>query len=399
MNKNKLILTILTGVLFAAAANSRADVDVTITGSTAFRNVVWDRVYSLFDGGIPGTTIKGTTVTDGSKGQATVNGTMTSLFGAGVPVHIRYSFNGSVSGLQAVNQAAPIETFDPFTGNKSNVVADIAFADNFPNSCTPPIPAGNFVSDDQLGVVVFTFIKNAAPGLAGVNNMTKELAWSLFSSGGTLPAGYLPGGSGTDPVYLIGRDNGSGTRVTVTKDLSYGSGLSQYGTNAAGQLVTASSLAVPGTSPIASLGTNSPTGVFAGKDGYDSGSFVVNVLKTAGLSSANLIGYAGLKDADTTGVTMINYQGVTANTTNVNGLLVNVANGTYPLWGYEHASYKSSQSDANKIAFFNALVAAIKDPSYQTTNPQYSKYNVPLSSMVFSRGSVDGGSYTAGPAF
>jgi hypothetical protein len=391
MKTNKLIIPLITGALFAAAANTRADVDITITGSTAFRAQVWSRIYSLFDSGSAGTTIQPAgTATNGSVGVATVNGTMTALCGAGVPVHIRYAFNGSAAGLQALDAGTFLTTKDPTFGtNVTTTAADIAFADNFPNSCTPPIAASHFTADQQVGIPVFAFVKNNGPGMSTVTNITKELSWVLFNSGATVPSSVF-GGTDANPVYLVGRDNRSGTRITVMKDTSFTSTPLQFGTNSSGALVSASSLATPGTSP---FGASSPTKIFAGQDGYDGGGDLMNCVasQVAGVLTNNVIGYAGLKDATSKPgfASLLNYQGVFPS-------VANATTGAYPLFGFEHAYMKSSASDANKIAVFNALVAALQDAGYQSTT-EYNQFNVPQAAAVWTRGSADGGQYVTGP--
>jgi len=389
MKTNKLIIPLITGALFAAAANTRADVDITLTGSTAFRAQVWSRIYSLFDGGSAGTTIMPAgTATNGSVAVATVNGTMTALCGAGVPVHIRYAWNGSAAGLQALDSGIALTTKDPTFGtNVTTTVADIAFADNFPQSCVPPISASHFTSDQQVGMPIFAFVKNNGPGMSTVTNITKELAWVLYNSGATVPSSVF-GGTDSNPVYLVGRDNGSGTRITVMKDTSFTSTPIQFGTNGAGALVLASTLAQAGTSP---FGTATTSGVFAGKDGYDGGGSVMNVVASPSVVGNNIIGYAGLKDAlsKPSLASLLNYQGMFPS-------VATASSGAYPLFGFEHTYMKSSASDANKIAVFNALVAALQDAAYQQTS-EYKQYNIPQADAVFTRGSADGGQYVTGP--
>src|SRR5258708_11550194 len=55
-----------------------------------------------------------------------------------------------------------------------------------------------------------------------------------------MPATYL-GGSSTNPVYLIGRDSGSGTRISTEKDIGFVGAPLLWATNGAGTYVVTNS--------------------------------------------------------------------------------------------------------------------------------------------------------------
>jgi hypothetical protein len=63
MKTNKLIIPALAGILFASTAFA-VDVDITMTGSTAFRSIVLDRTKAMFDAGY--TSLSGGGATDGT---------------------------------------------------------------------------------------------------------------------------------------------------------------------------------------------------------------------------------------------------------------------------------------------------------------------------------------------
>jgi len=194
--KNKLIVPILTGVLFAVAAN--AQVDLTVTGSTAGRKIMYDRAATLFD---PGFTTQGGALSYANSANVlTASGTMSNAIPSlgSTPVTLRFSMSGSAAGLIDLDAQNPLGTKDPITGNTSNRVPDIAFSDNWPEACTPPLPSSRFTANTNLCVLPFTFIKNpSGPDMATVTNITKEQAIMLMTSSGTvggfpaMPASFL----------------------------------------------------------------------------------------------------------------------------------------------------------------------------------------------------------------
>src|SRR5260221_12555900 len=113
MKLHKILLTIAAGFFAGGVAN--AQVDLTITGSTAFRAITFDRAASLMD---PGFTTMGNTGSGPGSYRGTASNAVPSL--GSTPVTIRLSFSGSGSGMLAVDQSSPVPTVDPITGNSSN---------------------------------------------------------------------------------------------------------------------------------------------------------------------------------------------------------------------------------------------------------------------------------------
>src|SRR5438132_466067 len=161
MKMNKILLTLALGI--ASFASLQAQVEVTITGSTAFRSISFDRIPVLFD--------------------------------------------------------AP------------------SLVQNVTNSNLP-----------------------------GVNNITRDQALLLMTATGPglMPDTFLGGTTG-NTIYLIGRDSGSGSRISVEKDIGFVGSPTLWATNSAGQFIT----------------TN----------GFSSGGLVAGALKLP-----NTIGYVGLGD-------------------------------------------------------------------------------------------------------
>ena len=173
-----------------------------------------------------------------------------------------------------------------------------------------------------------------------------------------MPATYL-GGTSPNPVYLIGRDPGSGTRISVEKDIGFVGTPLLWATNASGAYVV----------------TN----------GYSSGGLEREVIRT----KADAIGYLGRADyaAIAATATSISYNGVAYSAQNVQ-------NGSYGLWGYEHIVNRAGGLSANQALVRDALIGKITDPVFQSTNPLYNQSFESLDQMHVERG-ADGGTITS----
>jgi hypothetical protein len=351
-------LGILAGACLASVAS--AQVEVVLTGSTAFRSITLDRAQTLFDAS-GFTAVTNTASTGLQSYRGTMAGKIPSL--GSTPVTIRFSFSGSASGMLAVKNQTPLTCAEfPGPGMTVNKVPDLALSDVYPASATPPIAESAF-NRIEVGVVPFAWVVNNS--LAGINNITRDQALLLLTASGSIagidgmPATYL-GGSSPNPVYLLGRDSGSGTRISTHKVVGF-TGLPSlfYYTNGAYLSVADA--------------------------GYSSG----GLERTAITNGPASIGYLGLADflpiADKAHT--INYDGVAYSP-------ANVANGSYAFWGYEHMVNRNGGLSANQTLVKNALVAAMTDATYQTSNTNYSAYFVSVSSMQVKRG-TDGGPITS----
>ena len=354
MKQIKTLLALLTGSLISTAAYSQ--VEVTVTGSTAFRSITIDRSGFLFDLGYTAVTNNATT------GLITYSGTMSNKVPAlgNTPVKLRLSFSGSAAGMLAVRNQTPIPTADT-PGQNVNRVPDLALSDVFPGSATPPINPSEFDPDVRLGVIPFLFVRNSA--LTGISNITRDQAVLLMTASGRLggvdgmPATFL-GGVSTAPIYLIGRDPESGTRISVEKDIGFLGSPTLWATNGAGAYVL----------------TN----------GYSSGGLVRGTIA----AKADAIGYLGRADyaAVSNSTATVSYDGYAYSEPNV-------ATGKYSVWGYEHIFNRAGGLSANQALVKNALVSAITNPAYQAT-PIYADNFVRLNQMEVERG-TDGGTITS----
>lgn len=354
MKSHKILMPAVAGLLFAGVAN--AQVDMTITGSTAWRSITFERAASLFDAGY---TAKG----DTNIGPGTFSGTMSSAIPSlgSTPVTLRLSFSGSAAGMLAVDGGTQVPTVDPNTGNTSNSVPLIGLSDVFPESATPPINGSDF---DQfvVGVVPFVFVKNtmANSSLISCTNMTREQAYLLMTASGIMPCSFI-GGSSSAPVYLTGRDSGSGTRITTQADVGF------FGT------------------PLLWVTNGISSTLFSTNQGFSSAGLERNLIG----NYTNAIGYLGLADAAAISGTAapISYEGIAYSPGRVQG-------GMYPLWGYEHFVSKHNGLSANQQLVRNALVTALTNQTYQTTSPLYTNNFVDQLNMKVKRG-ADGGPITS----
>jgi len=339
MNTSKLLLGLTAGSLLVSAA--QAQIEVVITGATAFRSITQDRVANYLLTGV--TTIKATNagveVITYTGNLANVNPTLN-----GQPAIIRTSFTGSGKGLLDVYSGTPVQCALS-TGVLVAKTPDIAYSDAFPNSVTPPLRKTDFDTVTNVGVVPFVF---AAHNSTGITNITKDQVALLMTASGAMPASFL-GGANSNPVYLVGRDSESGTRIVTLKCVAFPAEPIQW----------------------AKVG-----GVWVTTNGFASSSIVRSVVN----ANSDAIGYMVSTDALAIAgnVRMLTYNGVPYTT-------ANVLNGSYPIWGYEQAAARAGIG-ANQKAVFLALVNGITDLVYQTTNPNYvGKYEV-ISQMQVERG-------------
>jgi hypothetical protein len=376
MNRKSLITAALVaaGIIYQASA---ADQVVYVTGSTAFRSIVYsamtDTTGKIFDQ--PGTVHNGVTapaITESERGGSAANGANYMLFHGninGTALWIDCAWSGSEAGLASIanvaidNDGIPLfgapETWlkadgsvaagflaaQPTAGEleASSHQGDIALADTSQDSALPPIQRVANTSTDlksygQLGVVTFTWLKNnnAASGASAaktawnsVTNISTFQAQALFGAG-ALTADFFTSSSAdiTTFVYLVGRNKGSGTRANVLNDCTFGLNTPVNQFSIGGNLTGTPD----GTLTLASCGDN----------GYESGGAVTTALGVAG-STSNAdpfnaghnwfaIGYASTGDAQKNGVT-------TANWLTENGVFESngaIKAGQYSFWGYEN---------------------------------------------------------------
>ena len=356
--KRTLLPFFAVALLALGSTAAFAQVDVTVTGSTAFRAITIDRAYALFD---PASRVSQTN--NASIGLITMTGTMSNAAPSlgGTSVKLRLSFSGSEQGMQDVRNQTPISTAalpGEAAPGVSNItkIPDLALSDVFPSSATPPIPESAF-NRAVVGTVPILFVKNKA--LTGVTNITQAQANLLMVASGTggMPASFL-GGNNNNPVYFIGRDSGSGTRITAEKCTGFVGSPLMWATNVGGAYIV----------------TN----------GFSSGGLVRGVVN----AKSDAIGIMSYSDyaAISNNAAILPFNGIAFSHTNVTV-------GQYSIWGYQHLVNKVGLS-GTKATVRDALISAISNPGFQGTNTLYNVGFTAFSEMHVERGS-DGGTITS----
>ena len=412
--------------LLATAAH--ADVELRITGATAFRTATLNAIKAKFDLGASYTFAHNKAAgAVNSADRATFRGTFPGVTGV---TTVRCSFNGSVEGIRAIaiggvdnppfitNAALATPGTDPgeaanenalVSGSTVTQLAKFAFSDALQSS-TPISSPTLSPANPAVGVVVFSPLANeGAP--AGLTNVTFQQFKALFSQG-SLPLSVFTGvATDTKNVYATGRNDGSGTRTIYMAE-------SQLGiTTQVNQFVMTSttSTAINTIQKVPAGGANFGAGVDAtsastlwgqdldGNGGYFSGS----VLRTEmGKTSASVL----VKDADGStldsganvllvsflsnpdalaarqaGAKILGWNGATLDSLNTGttlsaGDLAKVANGTYSAWSFENLYYNGSLSTDE-----NTVYAAIKSGIPTSLTAAGNVPGIPLTSMNVSR--------------
>lgn len=234
---------ILSGSIALAtlATTAQADVEVRITGATAFRTAAINALKAQFDLGGSYTFAHNKTTAQGvnSADRVTFKGTFPGV--AGITT-VRVSHNGSVEGVRAI--ATPGPTTNPFFitdaalaspgtdpgeapnenanvgGSTVQQVAKFSYTD-VRQSSTPVSSPTLSPANPRVGVTLFTMLANeGAP--AGLTNVTFQQFKALFSQG-SLPLSVFTGvATDTDLVYATGRNDGSGTRTAYMAESQLG---------------------------------------------------------------------------------------------------------------------------------------------------------------------------------
>lgn len=380
-----------SAALFTAVTAAVADVTIDITGATAFRAASNNAIINLLGGsGVTQYAFVGTQGIGGSN-RAIFKGTVPGITGT---VTIRTSWSGSAAGVGAVANATPVQLLVESTtvavGGRNETspsytmgVAKFAFSD-VAQAATPfTAPA---LDGTQVGVVPFVFLVNdGAP--AGITNVTDQLFAAIYSTG-SVPVSMFTGNpadsANGEVVVGTGRNNGSGTRITILAETGYGfdTNLTQYQAtvDTANDQIAADSLMLFQNPAIA--GDDKTDANF----GYSSNSFVRDILSAktdANYPGVTIFSYLTLSDAtaaQTNGARWLTYNGVPYSE-------ANVKNGSYSLWGYQWF-YNTSGLTAEETTFKNAFVAGIPAGLQPTAG-----FAIPTMNVVRSGG--DGGQVLA----
>jgi hypothetical protein len=347
MKLNKSLLASAVA-LFASATVSHADVVINITGSTAFRAAAHNAILAV----LSGEEYAYDTAALSGADKAIFVGTVTGISGT---VTIRTDWSGSAEGISDIATGNPINV--PVIGSAvapaglasqtfttESVAAKFAFSDvsqSATNTLSPTLEA------DQVGVIPFQFVVNdGAP--AGITNMTDQLFAALYSVG-SLPLKQFTGVTlDTGNVVGIGRNSGSGTRITVLAETGFGIN------NPVKQAI-----ADVNGDQIENLAEASESGNGGYSSGSDTGVRARLKAKTdLNYPGISLIGYLGISDASNAvsgGARTLTYNGVAYSTDNVK-------NGSYTLWGYQYLLNTpglTTDESTFKAAFISGIPAAI----------------------------------------
>ncbi len=393
--KSKLIMF---GLSAALAAPTMADVTITVTGATAFREAALLAIRDLYSPGVR-------YAHDGVTGQFQLSSEATfigSVSGIAGTTTIRTAFNGSVEGLNAITNlnlsaqplyipAASVPAGTGETGVGINgteqAFSDFSFSDvsiaSSPYSAVSTYPS----ADSPVGVVVFTMLTNDG---SPVTNVTSQNFRALLKAG-YLQAPIFTGDTAhTGYVIAAGRNDGSGTRTTYLAESGYGITelVNQYTvTGSSGDENTVWTITGPANQPSTVWNQN-----VLGNGGNSSGSTLRGYFARKGTSANVVIGgtnvltgqqvdavtFVSLSDAVSargklpaadTGAKLIAYNGVkldgvaTYGTDNMTADdLEKVTDGAYTAWGNQQFYGANNASNdvslnADKVEFFTQITA------------------------------------------
>ncbi len=411
---SKITLALLALGLVSSAS---ADNVVYLTGSTAFRGVVFNTLSdnsggagSVFDAGTM------TRATRGSANPASANYMLFHGTIGGTATYIDCVWSGSEAGIASASDVTlqntdrngnpiplagspaqwlvPSSTTVSMTDSSANPTtseleptthgADLAQADTSQAVSLTPYVAGTSTAlkdYGQEGVVTFTWAKNynTAPNPAWTRLTNITMAQANVQLGYPQLAAFFTGNpADTNRVYTIGRNKGSGTRANT---LSY----SGYGTTTSVQQFSIGYGVQPGETQNTTLLLQSE-----GNNGYESGGGVAKALGIDGSCNQAdpllpgttgwiAIGYLGVGDALTAPLT-------TANFLTESGVMESdgaIEEGQYAFWGHEHLFGKagiSGYQDTVGSLLFSAVQAQLTS-SGAGANPAAHSSGIALSYM------------------
>ncbi|EIP96901.1 hypothetical protein OpiT1DRAFT_01328 [Opitutaceae bacterium TAV1] len=355
MKPGKILMASMLAISTATMAFA-ADIELRITGSTAFRAATHAAISALIE---PATREIGYVGTSGAAGatQAIYSGTMV---GSSQTIVVQTSYSGSLGGIASVAAVPPVPlTTWPAESNLTgtpgehqitspafiSAVANVALADNSQTE-SGNIGAGfTTLTARRVGVVPFVWVKgkHADPAirdaLENVKNINTLQARVLL--GGGVPLSFFTG-SASDAEYLtlpLGRDKDSGTRLAALLEagLTVNSPVDQYEAVVVDDQIVD---VVP----------------WAPEAGYTSGGTLASTLNlevSADLPGV-LLGYVGINDATRLGATLDTVNGTLTGDAvlTFNGEPFSyeaVRQGRYSFWNYEyllHGALNSNQQNA-----------------------------------------------------
>lgn len=394
----RYVSTMMAGVAalaIAGSASAQTNV-IRITGSTAFRKATVVAIGNILNAGYKFGWV-GAAASAGATPAYLASGATYCEFqgttvGANTPVDIKCLWSGSVGGIQALttqtNLVGWLAATNLTTSGEANIntsganpeptesaPADIAMSDSAQSETAFTTPTISGAGDTVVGVIPFQWVASVgAP--SGVSNVTALVAQALLGAG-NIPLSQFTGQNadvGT-PVYAVGRNADSGTRLVAYAESGYGifTPPLQYLVEYSGTAGSAGSL----VTNVTAYPAETVLGYFysAGTSGYSSGGTVAKLLGTSTTGfSGLLMSYLGVSDAATAaglGAVRLTYNGIPYSVSAVQ-------EGQYPFWGYEHLLYLPSLPAAKKtvasqlatrILSTDAAVAGILMGSMNVSRP------------------------------
>jgi hypothetical protein len=412
--KSKLLLASFFALAVAPMAS--ADVELRITGATAFRAAVHNGLKTGFFNGDFQFAHSGASGSFSGAGRSVWKGPVT---GQGT-VTIRCTWSGSVTGIHSVavnpngtpdDQAlllvtyltdANLTTAASATGgeafSKTAVGAPqtshMAFSDCYQSSTVYSSPS---LTSDIVGIIPFIWVVNdtSATGTTlqryGFDNITAQQARALLVNG-SQPKSLLTGDAAdTKLVYVTGRDVGSGTRVICLAETGYGvtRGVQHWQMTGAADVMSKLKLWPAGSYPNTTGNDPNP-----GNGGYTSGGTLAGLLinksdtsfqleSSAGSNDlgtspgAHIVAWVGTSDAATAvtgGGAYLKYDGVGYTGTADDA---KIQNGQYTAWSNEQLLYSSlTTTPGNSQTAVKDLLKASIDANMGTAGIPFGSMNV-----------------------
>ena len=440
----------IAALTLALGSSGFAQTAVYVTGATAFRQATLNTIRKIFSD-----TAQYKIVHNGGSGNyngstyAVIQGTFSNVPGT---TTIYTSFNGSVEGIRALatTNNNPEYLLSTVLTNATNFIAkgvigdgvnsisspraanasDFAFSD-VAKASTPFSSANLAPATPQVGVVTFSMVANK--GSTNLDNLNTQNFRALLTQG-YVPRKMINGNTNDQGVvYVMGRNDGSGTRTTYAAETGYGittlmqqyiMGRSTNGTISAIYLVPqgGTNNALNGTTnngglALVGAAANAST-VWSqdvnGNGGYSSGSTLIGVLTNTSTSvnvyeadgnllesgqNISVVSFLSTGDTKTafafntntglnTGAIALGYNGVKLSDFATNGGTLSAADtakitqGAYTGWGYQYFYRLPTITTGNKLTVYNLMFSNIP--------ANLGSSGLPKTSMAVSR-QVDGG--------
>jgi hypothetical protein len=359
--------------------SAQAQTTVDIAGATAFRSAAHTAIMASF------TTLQGY-AHDGAAGagnkanRATYKGVFPGITGTTV---IRVNWTGAVEGVRSVTTTTP-DTFlteaaitksgenaaktSPTVASATAVMAFSDVAQSATPYKTPTLLGG------PVGAIAFAPVINKGAHAAITNVTANQLR--RIATNGFIPQYMLTGNTSSNgTVYLMGRNDGSGTRVAFLSEIGHGAAnpVKQYVINAT---TSVNALSTPILAPLTANETVYPkyktstdfaaTNIL-GNGGYSSGSAIAGWLQKPSSGNFNIISYISSSDAVTAYNLGTGARVLALNGEKLDGIAAGAITeadrdkirlGKYSGWNFEQLYYKSNISAGAKIVY-NKLVATI----------------------------------------